>query len=198
MPCPLDILLCKGKKAYRSPYWICREFPKADRIGNSFLVLLSCPSRRYDLGTTKKEVQDLKEASHPGFVVSFDNIDVHVQRRNMTMDSQNCDFRWINHHVIANRVSGAALNSSEPQGFLSNVSNLQFPPTLEDQKRQRHNYIILTSRILVNYFKALSPLAEGCIQHIPHKYSEEMSQKTNKVNQYAEVILLFSKQRTRN
>ena len=52
MLCPLDILLRKGKKAYRSPYWICREFPKADRIGYSFLILLGCPSRRYDLGTT--------------------------------------------------------------------------------------------------------------------------------------------------
>ena len=55
MLCPIDILLRKGKKAYRSPYWICREFPKADRIGYSFLVLLGCPSRRYDLGTTRRD-----------------------------------------------------------------------------------------------------------------------------------------------
>ena len=51
--CPLDILLRKEKKANRSPYWIYREFPKADRIGYSFLVLLGGPSRRYDLGTTR-------------------------------------------------------------------------------------------------------------------------------------------------
>ena len=51
MLCPLDISLRKEKKANRSPYWICREFPKADRIGYSFLVLLGYPSRRHDLGT---------------------------------------------------------------------------------------------------------------------------------------------------
>ena len=63
---PLDILLRKGKKAYRSPYWICRELPKADRIGYSFLVLLGSPSRRYDLGTTlahsRNHVTDLSTA----------------------------------------------------------------------------------------------------------------------------------------
>ena len=35
------------------PYWIFAEnFPKAGRIGKSFLVLLGCPSGRYYLGTT--------------------------------------------------------------------------------------------------------------------------------------------------
>ena len=52
MLCPLDIFLRKEKKANRSPYWICQEFPKANWIGYSFLVRLGCPSTRYDLGTT--------------------------------------------------------------------------------------------------------------------------------------------------
>ena len=35
------------------PYWLFAEnFPKAGRIGKSFLVLLGCPSGRYYLGTT--------------------------------------------------------------------------------------------------------------------------------------------------
>ena len=35
------------------PYWIFADnFPKAGRIGKSFLVLLGCPSGRYYLGTT--------------------------------------------------------------------------------------------------------------------------------------------------
>ena len=38
--CPLDILLRKEKKVNRSPYWICREFPKADRIGHFTVVCL--------------------------------------------------------------------------------------------------------------------------------------------------------------
>ena len=127
-----------------------------------------------EVGAVRKEVNELKKKTcHPGFVISFDNIDVNVHCRNMTMDSQNRDFNWINHQMIENRVSGAILNSTKPTNYLPNVSNLQFVPVLEDQQRQRHNHIILTSRILVEYFQALFPLAEVCIQHITHKYSQE-------------------------
>ena len=165
---------------------------KFDSVVNKHSAHAACSALcNKEVDCVKREVRELKEACHPGFVISFDNIDVHVQRRNMTMDSQNRDFHWINHQVIENRVSGEILNSSEPKQYLPNVSNLQFLPTLEDQRRQRHNYIILTSRILVNYFKALSPLAEACIQHIPNKYSQEMSQKTNRVNQYLPIVILF-------
>lgn len=155
---------------------------KYDSVANKHSTHAACSaSCQEEVDAVRKEVNELKKACHPGFVISFDNIDVHVQRRNMTMDSQNRDFHWINHQMIENRVSGAMLNSTEPKNYLPNVSNLQFVPMLEDQQRQRHNYIILTSRILVEYFQALSPLAEACIQHIPHKYSQAMSQKTNRV-----------------
>ena len=107
---------------------------KYDSVVNNHSAYVACSaSCTKEVDCAKKEVQDLTEACHPGFVVSFDNIDIHVQHRNMTTDSQNRDFHWINHQVIENRVSGATLNSSEPQGFLSNVSNLQFLPTLEER-----------------------------------------------------------------
>ena len=155
---------------------------KCDSVANKHSTHAACSgSCQEEVDAVGKEVNELKKACHPGFVISFDNIDVHVQRRNMTMDSQNRDFHWINHQMIENRVSGAMLNSTEPKNYLPNVSNLQFIPMLEDQQRQGHNYIILTSRILLEYFEALSPLAEACIQHVPHKYSQAMSQKTNRV-----------------
>ena len=36
------------------PFWKCREFPNTAWLGNSFLVLLGCPSGRKDLGTTER------------------------------------------------------------------------------------------------------------------------------------------------
>ena len=99
----------------------------------------------------------------------------------MTMHAQNQDFHWINHQMVENRISGAHLDSERPKANLQEVSNLKFIPSIEDQQRQRTNYIILASRIMVNYFKALEPLREVCIQHIPHKYTKEMSQKSKKV-----------------
>ena len=99
----------------------------------------------------------------------------------MTMQSQNRDFHWVNHQMVENRVSGALLDPKQPKANLQELSNLKFLPTIEDQQKQRSNYIILTSRILVQYFDALEPLKEACIYHIPHKYTKEMSQMSNKV-----------------
>ncbi len=83
--------------------------------------------------------------------------------------------------MVENRVSGAHLKSKGRNANLEEVSNLKFLPTLDDQQRQRSNYIILTARILVNYFDALAPLKDACILHIPHKYTNEMAQKSKKV-----------------
>ena len=99
----------------------------------------------------------------------------------MTMESQNKDYHWVNHQMVENRVSGVMLDSSAPKVDLLDVCNLKFLPSIEDQRCQRLNYIILCSRILVDYFDVLAPLANACIQHIPHKYTNELSQKTKKV-----------------
>ena len=74
---------------------------KYDSVVNKHSAHVACSaSCTKEVDCAKKKVQDLKKACHPGFVVSFDNIDIRVQRRNMTMDSQNRDFHWINHQVI--------------------------------------------------------------------------------------------------
>lgn len=116
-----------------------------------------------ELKTAMRDKQELKDSAHPGFVLSFDNLDIHLERKYMTMESQNRDFHWINHQMVENRVSGNMLDSSEPKANILDVDNLKFLPTLNDQYNQRLNYIILCSRILVNYFDVLAPLADACI-----------------------------------
>lgn len=141
-----------------------------------------CSTKCHDeIQSALREKCELKKAAHPGFVISFDNLDIHLDRKNRTMESQNKDFHWVNQQMVKNRVSGAMLDSSAPKANLLYVCNLKFLPSMEDQKCQRLNYSILCSRILVNYFDVLAPLADACIQHILHKYSNELSQKTKRV-----------------
>ena len=151
-----------------------------------------------ELISSGRKVYELKKTFHPGFVISFDNIDIQLQRKNMTMHSQNQDFHWVNHQMVQNRVSGVQLDSLKPKANLQEVSNLKFIPSIEDQQQQRTNYIILTSRILVQYFKVLEPLKEACIQHIPHKYMAEMSQKSKKVIKYYCILHSFCSRDTRD
>lgn len=122
-------------------------------------------------GSTCNCSEELSVLSHPGFDISFEDLDIQLQRKNMSMESQNRDYHWVRAH----------LKSKGPQANLEEVSNLKFLPTLDDQQRQRSNYIILTSLILVTYFDVLAPLKDACILHIPHKYTNEMAQKSKKV-----------------
>lgn len=128
----------------------------------------------------KDELDAVLVLSHPGMIIAFDNIDMELHRKNMTVDSQNRTFHWVNHKMITNRVSGSHLQSDKPKGDVVDIPNIKFFPKLNDHHLQRSNYAILVSRIIVEYFDVF--LKDVCIQHIASKYTKEMSQKSSKVH----------------
>lgn len=128
-----------------------------------------------------KELQELRELSHPGFIIGFDNIDQQLQRKNMTLSAQNRSYHWVNHKMITNRVSGCDLPSENPKSDIVEVPNIKFFPSYKDHQQQHLDYGILVSRILVEYFDEFKQLKAVCIQHIPHKHTSEMSKKSSKV-----------------
>ncbi len=133
----------------------------------------------------KKATTELKDAQrkcHPGFLIAFDNIDFHMKRRSMTMTSQNRDIHWVNHVMIENRVSGNHLSSEEPKADIHDIPNIVFLPSVVDERQQRLNYVVLVSRILSDYFDAFAEFKDVCVKHVPHKYSKEMSEKSDKVS----------------
>ena len=130
---------------------------------------------------TQKKLKQRTADRHLGFSIAFDNIDMEIkEKKNMTMANQNKDVHWVNHHMIMNRVSGNYC-SNEGQKDLSTISNLKFLPSHNDVNKQRFNYIILISRIIVQHFDTFHPLKDVCIYHIPHAYGVEMCGKSTKV-----------------
>ena len=67
------------------------------------------PECRQELSTIRKEEYEFKKSTHPGSVISFDNLDFQLQRKSMTMQSRNRDFHWVNHQMVENRMSGPSL-----------------------------------------------------------------------------------------
>jgi len=97
------------------------------------------------------KLKHFQATCHPGFSVVFDNIDLELKCKNMSMSKQNKDEHWINHKMVTNRVSGNHLSSNGHKKELLDVPNIQFLPSLDDHNKQRHNYIVIVSRILVKY-----------------------------------------------
>lgn len=43
---------------------------------------------------TCQVIKATKAKSHPGFIIAFDNIDIHLERSEMTLSAQNRDIHW--------------------------------------------------------------------------------------------------------
>ena len=74
----------------------------------------------------------LQNTCHPGFFISFDNIDLVMKRRNMTSTEQNQDFHWVNHKMVKNRVGANQLDPSKPTADILDVQNIRFLPNAID------------------------------------------------------------------
>ena len=179
-----DITLQKAQKTITHGNVIIQEKLKTlEVLKSSHTSHVICPTNCAEsILLAKNEINDMQQSSHPGFIIAFDNIDIQLQRKSMTLSAQNRNFHWVNHKMVNNRVSGCQLAADGPKADLLEVQNLKFFPSIEEHQKQRFNYIILVSRMLVEYFDAFEPLKKTCIQHIPHKYTNEMSQKSTKVH----------------
>ena len=140
-----------------------------------------CTSACYkEKENAQNDLNQVNSNLHAGFVIIFDNIDGKLNKRHMTKDNQNYDYHWINHKVAMNRVSGNKFDPS-PRNVLD-VPNIKLLPTIQDQSRQRYNYIVLVARMLVEHLDSFKMFKDVCVYHIPHKYSREMAMKSETVS----------------
>ena len=107
-----------------------------------------------------------------------DNVDKHVGVRDVRSD---------NHGQLIHMYSILAVRSRLPKGDLSRtgtvgeLSKLQFRKLLPSSKEiqgTRNNLVVLVSRVLTAYVESLKPLAKSVTSHISHRYSKEMSMKS--------------------
>ena len=122
-----------------------------------------------------KEVNQAKVNLNTGFA-----IDGKLERRHMSKDNQNFDFHWVNHKIVKNQISGSKLDNS-PRNALA-ISNITVLPSVQDQQRQRQNYIVLIARMLVEHLDVFAVFKDVCIRHIPHKHGKEMAKKSESVS----------------
>ena len=109
---------------------------------------------------------------HPGYAIPFDNVDIRIERRQMTKTSQNMDCHWVNHLYVENRISGNHLSTSCNKS-IDSLENIDILVTAEDEKKQRFDFVILVSRFLVEYFEHYEFLKQVCVLHLQHRYSKQ-------------------------
>jgi hypothetical protein len=115
------------------------------------------------------------------YVVVSDNIDKTINPRHMTIDRQRQSLHYMHMYAALDRVSCATFESSSRLGDVMCLTTCAFLPTVEDSKQLYANYATLLARLVVEKMPYFSIFKDCVVSHIPHRYTEEMQQKSSVV-----------------
>lgn len=138
-------------------------------------------------GKTKEEIylaliNKYKLQRAPTFQITGDNIDLAIKAKHMSTFQQNKSIHWFNLNAVLNRVHGNHLPNSCQKSILD-VENVAFLPSPEDNQDLLHDLIPLYARCIVYNIPALlSVFGDSVVKHIPHVYTNEMSEKSDQVS----------------
>ena len=110
------------------------------------------------------------------------NVDKKRGVRDVCSDNQATMLHMYSLLVGCSRIPGIGLSHTGQVAMLSSLlSECFFLPTQSDVNAAKENLVILVSRILTQYMHGLSPLSKAIPQHITHKYTAQMSKKSEVV-----------------
>lgn len=108
--------------------------------------------------------------------VTFDNFDFQVLANIIVKGHQNSDMHWITQFITFDRVPCNGLNDTFPIiRDMKDFENSNYLLSKQELQSQRNDYIVLVSRVLVEYFPCLKPIESVVPKHIAHQYSKEMA-----------------------
>ena len=117
-----------------------------------------------------------------GFKLVGDNIDKNVKPRDIRFSNQTTSLHYFHVYAVKDRISFKHLNSSPPLITSDDIDFNVFFPAPADNEKLVANFQILMTRMLVHYLPGLQTLSAGTNHHILHKYSRNMSLKSNVVS----------------
>lgn len=126
----------------------------------------------------------LEIAEDPGRKIIFDNVDLYVQRHEMTEENQNKDLHWVTVISTENRISQVGYNSAEKPAnrTLADMDNAVCLPDKSDHRKQRTDYTALVLRLITSHIDCLKFLQDVTEKHITHQHRRETSKPTETVS----------------
>lgn len=118
-----------------------------------------------------------------GIVFKFigDNLDKQRRVRDYRSDHQGELLHMYSLLVSHSRTPAPELVHTGKLSELTEIPNETFLPQSRDIQAMKENLVVLVSRILVQYFPALSFLSKVVPKHILHRYSQKMAKKSEVV-----------------
>ena len=118
---------------------------------------------------------------YPSYQIIGDNLDLDVKVRHMDTDNKNKSFHWFN--LVAFRDQGLGNHLPDVhEKMLSDVPISVLLPSKENILHLKQHFVVLWSRVIVKHLKAFAFLKTAVIYHIPHAYSEAITQPVEEVS----------------
>ena len=113
-----------------------------------------------------------------------DNIDKEVRPRQMRSDYQTRSVHYLHTYAVRDRIDLSAISDQAPSVEISSIDLINLLPNAEDDECLQRKFAILIARVLLQYSPYFSRFGQAVEGHIEHKYSYEISLKSEVVRSY--------------
>ena len=110
-----------------------------------------------------------------------DNLDFYVTTRDESSQRRNKSIHWFHLYAVKDRIPFTTL-STHPQKPIIEFDFSEVLPDLDTQQQLERDFIPLVTRVMVKYLPAFQCFTDVVVHHIPHKYSEETTKKSEHVS----------------
>lgn len=111
-----------------------------------------------------------------------DNLDKNITPRDMRVGNQVKSLHYFHSYAVHDRIDVSDLSDDQPKNDIQSLPVTTFVPSADDCTTLRSNYIVLVARVIVDKLPYFSSLHKCVVQHIPHRYSKAMEQKSKIVS----------------
>ena len=118
----------------------------------------------------------------PTYSIIFDNVDFFIRPHYQSARHTNQSIHWIHHMAVEDRVPTNHLPRDKPTQPIADFDIGNLLPSQETHNHMRAEFTVLGSRILTQYLDAFKPLSPVVVHHIPHQYSQIMSEASTDVS----------------
>lgn len=134
--------------------------------------------------TTSPSVQSDPLHGWVGFKIVGDNIDKTIRPRHQTLEKRTQSLHYFHSFAVKDRVDLSRISDVKPGLSLSSLPLTTLLPTEHDIENLKKNCTVLASRVLVQFIPAFYQFEKSVAKHIPHRYQQEMSSKSDVVSSY--------------
>ena len=130
----------------------------------------------------KAELQNHRQAMHPGYSFTGDNVDIRCKPRQMTVKNRNKDHHMFQLVAFQNRVSPNHLPNDATKSDVMKEPFTTFLPSVDEQAQLVEELVILVGQKWASYIPALAWFKDHLPARIHHEHMEQMKTKTKKVS----------------